>query len=69
MRAPSTLGTFLRSFTWGHVAQLDRVLDESIRRSWQAGADRAGAGHFLLPCTILSVPAVSQGDCSGPRDG
>jgi len=38
VRAPSTLGTFLRSFTWGHVAQLDRVLDESICRAWAAGA-------------------------------
>ena len=25
IRAPSTLGTFLRSFTWGHVCQLDRI--------------------------------------------
>ena len=25
--APSTLGTFLRAFTFGHVRQLDRVLD------------------------------------------
>jgi hypothetical protein len=24
-RAPSTLGTFLRAFTWGHVRQLDTV--------------------------------------------
>ena len=24
-KAPSTLGTFLRSFRWGHVRQLDRV--------------------------------------------
>src|SRR5580658_4886192 len=38
VRAPSTLGTFLRSFTWGHVAQLDGVLDEAIRRAWAAGA-------------------------------
>src|SRR5215216_461919 len=36
--APSTLGTFLRSFTFGHVRQLDRVLDESIARAWAAGA-------------------------------
>jgi hypothetical protein len=36
--APSTLGTFLRSFTFGHVRQLDRVLAESIRRAWSAGA-------------------------------
>jgi len=47
VRAPSTLGTFLRSFTWGHVAQLDRVLDESIRRSWAAGAG-PGQGPVTL---------------------
>ena len=38
VRAPSTLGTFLRSFTFGHVCQLDKVFDESIRRAWAAGA-------------------------------
>jgi hypothetical protein len=36
--APSTLGTFLRSFTFGHVRQLDRVLGEALRRAWRAGA-------------------------------
>jgi hypothetical protein len=36
--APSTLGTFLRSFTFGHVRQLDRVLGEALRRAWSAGA-------------------------------
>jgi len=36
--APSTLGTFLRSFTFGHVRQLDRVLGEVLRRAWRAGA-------------------------------
>ncbi len=36
--APSTLGTFLRAFTFGHVRQLDRVLAESLRRAWSAGA-------------------------------
>jgi hypothetical protein len=30
MRAPSTLGTFLRAFTHGHVQQLNRVLRESL---------------------------------------
>ena len=29
--APSTLGTFLRAFTFGHVRQLDRVLGEGNR--------------------------------------
>ena len=36
--APSTLGTFLRAFTFGHVRQLDRVLDQALCRAWQAGA-------------------------------
>ena len=36
--APSTLGTFLRAFTFGHVRQLDRLLAESLTRAWQAGA-------------------------------
>lgn len=36
--APSTLGTFLRAFTFGHVRQLDRVLADSLTRAWAAGA-------------------------------
>ena len=35
--APSTLGTFLRSFTWGHVRQIDKALGETLRRVWSAG--------------------------------
>ena len=34
VRAPSTLGTFLRSFRWGHVRQLARA-------SWRLGPDPA----------------------------
>ena len=36
--APSTLGTFLRSFTWGHVRQLDKVAGVVLGRAWAAGA-------------------------------
>ncbi len=36
--APSTLGTFLRAFTFGHVRQLDRVLAECLCRAWAVGA-------------------------------
>ena len=39
VKAPSTLGTFLRSFRWGHVRQLDRV----SRRV--AGPGLAGVGR------------------------
>ena len=38
VKAPSTLGTFLRSFRWGHVRQLDRVGRELLARAWAAGA-------------------------------
>ena len=36
--AASTLGTFLRSFTWGHARQLDKVAAAVLARAWAAGA-------------------------------
>jgi hypothetical protein len=36
--APSTLGTFLRGFTWGHARQLDKVSGLLLGRAWAAGA-------------------------------
>jgi len=36
--APSTLGTFLRSFTWGHARQLDKVSGLLLARAFAAGA-------------------------------
>ena len=36
--APSTVGTFLRAFTFGHVRQLDKVTGELLTRAWAAGA-------------------------------
>ncbi len=36
--APSTLGTFLRSFTFGHCRQIESVAAELLRRAWRAGA-------------------------------
>ena len=36
--APSTIGTFLRSFTFGHVRQLDAVLSRTLARAWSLGA-------------------------------
>ena len=38
IKVPSTLGTFLRSFRWGDVRQLDRVSRELLAQAWQAGA-------------------------------
>ena len=49
LRAPSTIGTFLRSFSWGHVRQLDSVAGEALARAWQAGAGPADpAGPFTI---------------------
>lgn len=36
--APSTLGTFLRGFSFGHVRQLDRLSGELLTRAWSLGA-------------------------------
>lgn len=56
--APSTLGTFLRSFTFGHVRQLDRVLAESIKRAWAAGA---GPGKARLVIDLDSFVGEVHG--------
>jgi hypothetical protein len=45
--APSTLGTFLRAFTFGHVRQLDKVLAESLCRAWRSGAG-PGDGRLIV---------------------
>ena len=56
--APSTLGTFLRAFTFGHVRQLDRVLAEALRRAWAAGA---GPGEDRLVIDIDSFVGEVHG--------
>jgi hypothetical protein len=56
--APSTLGTFLRSFTFGHVGQLDRVLGESLTCAWRAGA---GPGEERLVVDVDSFVGEVHG--------
>lgn len=36
--APSTLGTFLRSFTFGHVRQFEKVIGQTLAAAWSLGA-------------------------------
>ena len=36
--APSTLGTFLRAFSFGHVRQLDALLGQALERARAPGA-------------------------------
>ena len=45
--APSTLGTFLRAFTFGHVRQLDKLLGQALERAWKAGAG-PGEGRLVI---------------------
>ncbi len=54
--APSTIGSFLRSFTFGHIRQLDAVLSRTLARAWEAGAG-PGAGPLVvdLDSTICEV--------------
>ena len=58
VKAPSTLGTFLRSFRWGHVRQLDRVSRELLARPWAAGA---GPGDGLLTIDLDSTICETHG--------
>jgi len=50
--APSTLGTFLRSFTFGHVRQLEAVVGKSLERAWAMGA---GPGSDRLVVDVDST--------------
>ena len=58
VKAPSTLGTFLRSFQWGHVRQLDRVSREALAQAWAFGA---GPGDDPLTIDLDSTICETYG--------
>ena len=60
IKAPSTLGIFLRSFRWGHVRQLDRVSRELLAQAWAAGA---GPGDGPLTIDLDSTVCETFGLC------
>ena len=61
VKAPSTLGTFLRSFRWGHVRQLDRVSGELSARAWAAGAGPGDAPFTIdLDSTICETYGLAK---------
>jgi Transposase DDE domain group 1 len=65
--APSTVGTWLRAFTFGHVRQLDKVTGEILSRAWAAGAG-PGDGPLTVDVdsTICEVHGYhKQGACYG----
>lgn len=54
--APSTLGIFLRAFTFGHVRQLDRLAETVLTRAWTAGAGPGdGPMTIDLDSTVCEV--------------
>jgi hypothetical protein len=61
--APSTLGTFLRAFTFGHVRQLDALLGETLVRAWRAGA---GPGEARL---VIDVDSFIGEVCGRLKQG
>ena len=60
--APSTLGTFLRSFSFGHIRQLDRVAETLLARAWAAGA---GPGTQELTMDLDSTVCEVHGHAKG----
>ena len=54
--APSTLGTFLRGFTFGRVRQLDAVAEQLLTRAWSLGAGPGDAPMTIdVDSTICEV--------------
>ncbi len=54
--APSTVGTFLRTFTFGHIRQLEAVLSRTLARAWGLGAGPGKAPLVVdLDSTICEV--------------
>jgi hypothetical protein len=45
--APSTLGTFLRAFSFGHVRQLEAVIGHALKAAWDRGAG-PGAERLVI---------------------
>lgn len=64
--APSTLGTFLRSFTFGHIGQLDRVAETILGRAWAAGA---GPGDGPMTIDLVSTVYEVHGHHKGAGHG
>ena len=56
--APSTLGIFLRAFSFGHVRQLEAVMGKVLARAWELGA---GPGDARLVIDVDSTICEVEG--------
>ena len=62
--APSTIGTFLRSFTFGHVRQLEAVVGRALQRAWGLGAGPDDEPLVIdIDSTICEVAGKRQARC------
>src|SRR5674476_60194 len=64
-RAPSTLGTFLRSFTFGHVRQLDAVASRVLVNLAARAPLLVGAGQVAF----VDIDSRDQGDLRAQEAG
>ena len=59
--APSTLGTFLRSFSFGHVRQLEAVVGQALRRAWAMGGGPGRARVVIdVDSTVCEVAGKAK---------
>jgi len=59
--APSTVGTWLRSLTFGHIRQLDKLTETLLSRAWAAGSGPGEAPMTIdLDSTICEVHGYAK---------
>ena len=58
--APSTIGTFLRAFTFGHVRQLEAVNGHALERAWVTGIRPADGLVIDIDSTICEVDGTHK---------
>lgn len=66
IRAPSTIGTWLRAFSWANVRQLDAVGRQVMARAWAAGLgppDLAKALTIDVDSSICQAYGVDKQGC------
>ena len=72
VRAPSTIGVWLRAFSWGHVRQLDAAAGDVLARAWAAGGGPARDEPVVvdLDSTLCQTYGLGkQGGWKVNRDG
>lgn len=72
VRAASTIGVWLRSFTWGHSRQLEAAAGEALARAWARGAGPRATEPVTLDLDSTHCETYGLGKAGGwkvNRDG